>query len=66
MYIIHGAYVLALATTDAFVGIDGELLIVHHLAVEVFTNDIRVESGRRTFVEFLDATPAFLDHIDDV
>ena len=66
MYIIHRASVLAFATTDAFVGIDGELLIVHHLAVEVFTNDIRIESGRRTFVEFLDATSALLNHIDDV
>jgi hypothetical protein len=40
LYIIHRTYVLAFATTDTFVGIDSELLIVHHLAVEIFTNDI--------------------------
>ena len=66
LYVIHGAYLHAFAAPDAGIAVYGELLVGNHLLVEVVADDVRIESGSGSFLQFLDAAPAVLDDADDV
>jgi len=66
LYIIYRANLLALAALDTYIGIDGKLLVVYHLGVEVVADHIGIESGSGAFHQFRHAGLLLADGADDV
>ena len=64
--IIHGTDLFAFATLDTHILIDGKFLVRNHPLVEVPPDNVGIESGRSAFLQFLDASASFLDHLDDM
>ena len=54
-----------LATLNAEIGIDHELLIRNHPFVEITSDDIGIESWRGTFLQRYDTLPAIFNGSDD-
>ena len=65
-YIVHRADFRALAAVGAHILVYRELLVRHHPFVEVFADDVRIESGSGSFVEFLNTPFTVFDNRDDV
>ena len=64
--IIHRTNLRTLATLDTDILINAKLLICNHPLIKIAADDIGIESGSGSFLQFLDTTMPFLYHLDDM